>query len=113
MISRGTNMALTDIEKAALYDIVRPEVRKMSMRMEEKFRLNDKERGNPFTCDDEDFMQGRLSEESDEFQAAIDDQAHYSKVWNEGADICNFITMLCVNYEREWLADNKGRRNER
>jgi len=106
-------MGLTDIEKAALYDIVRPEVRKMSMRMEEKFRLNDKERGNPFACDDEQFMQDRLGEEADEFQGAMDDQAHYSKVWNEGADVCNFILMLCVNYEREWLASHTNHRERR
>jgi NTP pyrophosphatase (non-canonical NTP hydrolase) len=103
-------MGLTDIEKAALYDIVRPEVRKMSMRMEEKFRLNDKERGNPFACDDEQFMLERLADEKDEFHDAIDNGDHYSKVWNEAADVCNFITMLCVNYEREWLASRKERR---
>lgn len=103
-------MNLTDIEKAALYELVRPEVRKMSMQMEEKFRLYDKERGNPFNCDDEPFMQGRLSGESDEFQGAMDDQAHPAKVWKEAADTCNFILMLCVNYEREWFADRKGRK---
>jgi hypothetical protein len=104
-------MSLSDIEKAALYDVVRPEVRKMSMQMEEKYRLHDHDRGNPFNCDDEQFMQDRLSDELDEFQGAIDDMDNPpSKIWKEGADVCNFILMLCVNYEREWQKEHRGRR---
>jgi hypothetical protein len=103
-------MGLSDIEKAALYDLVRPEVRKMSMQMEEKFRLHDKERGNPFVCNDIDFIDGRIADEIDEFQDAISDDAHPSKIWKEGADICNFILMRCVLYEKDWFDARKGRK---
>lgn len=103
-------MGLTDIEKAALYDLVRPEVRKMSMQMEEKFRLYDKERGNPFACDDESFITERMNEEMDELQLAIDDGAHPSKVWKESADVCNFILMQAVLYDKNWFGDHRGRK---
>jgi len=93
---------LTIEQKAALYDTIRPEIRKLAHQMEIKFRLYDNERGNPFDCGDEEFMIARSIDEDKEFQAAINTGYQPSKVWAEGADCCNFRLMRIINYEREW-----------
>ena len=104
---------LTIERKAALYDVIRPEIRKLAHQMEIKFRLHDKERGNPFDCDDQDFMEMRLEEEECEFSKAIGRNPLYidkkrggvdppSKIWSEGADCCNFRLMMIIDAIRDW-----------
>jgi len=97
-----------DIQQSALFECLRPEIRKMAFQMEEKFRLHDKERGDPFLCDDQEFMEHRLDEEEIEMEKAMgrcgnpDEKKPPSVIWKEAADRCNFILMMAVNYEREW-----------
>jgi hypothetical protein len=93
---------LTIEQKAALYDLIRPEIRKLAHNMEMKFRMYDKERGNPFDCTDNAFLYKRLNEENSEFYNTIMVYSQPSKVWKEGADCCNFRLMRIINYEREW-----------
>lgn len=93
---------LTMEQKAALYDSIRPEIRKLAHQMEIKFRIHDMERGNPFDCVDNTFLNNRLNEESAEFYNVITFRYRPSKLWAEGADCCNFRLMRIINYEREW-----------
>lgn len=94
---------LTVEQKVALYDTIRPEIRKLAHQMEMKFRLHDNERGNPFDCNDQKFMEDRLQEEEWEFQLALNNRDPPSKLWSEGADCCNFRLMMIINAERERL----------
>ena len=114
-----------DIQQSALFECLRPKICKMAFQMEEKFRLHDKERGDPFQCDDQNFMDRRMLEEATEFYEAMGLPLPYfdhhglitrilfgadktparktpSEVWGEAGDWCNIITMIAVNYEREW-----------
>ena len=114
-----------DILQSELFECLRPELRKMVFQMEEKFGLHDKERGDPFRCDDQNFMDRRMLEEATEFYEAMGlplpyldhhglitrilfgvDKTPVKKtpfeVWGEAGDWCNIITMIAVNYEREW-----------
>ena len=102
-----------DISQSALYECLRPEIRKMAHQMEQKFRLHDKERGNPFQPLTFEFLDGRFDHEWNEFMLALGDAFRMdcdepsdgskpSDVWKEAADCCNFILMMCVNYERDW-----------
>ena len=105
-----------DIQQSALFECLRPEIRKMAFQMEEKFRLHDKERGNPFRPLDFDFINNRLLDELDELYTSmgyatdlyvsvgymVDERKPPSAIWKEAADCCNFILMTAVNYEREW-----------
>lgn len=93
---------LTVDQKAALYDTIRPEIRKLAHQMEIKFRIHDKDRGNPFDCEDDKFMISRLSEEMEEFENEINNGHQPSKVWREGSDCCNFFLMRIINYEKAW-----------
>ena len=93
---------LTMEQKAALYDSIRPEIRKLAHQMEIKFRIHDNDRGNPFDCKDDVFMQERHLGELHELDEEIKDCAQPSKVWGEGADTCNFILMRIINHERQW-----------
>jgi hypothetical protein len=93
---------LSTEQKAALYDLLRPEIRKLAHNMEMKFRMYDKERGNPFDCTDNAFLNQRLKDENAEFYNAIDVRSQPSKVWKEGSDCCNFRLMRIINYEKEW-----------
>lgn len=103
-----------DIEKAALYDCLRPEIRKMAHAMENKFRLYDRDRGNPFQPLSFEFLSYRFDHEWDEFMKALGDTyrmdecvdgALPSEVWKEAADCCNFILMMAVNYQRRWMKE--------
>ena len=102
-----TEMNDNTMNKEVFYEHLRPEVRKLAMQMENKFRLHDKDRGNPFNCDDQDFMEDRLVDEEIEMLRAMGrldkPRRPPSVVWAEAADRCNFILMMAVNYEREWL----------
>ena len=103
-------MDASDIMKAALYDSIRPEIRRMAHQMEQKFRLHDRDRGDPFKCDDYEFMRERLEVEGRELGQAILSEKSPSEVWKEAADCCNFITMIAVDYERKWGRDVNARR---
>jgi hypothetical protein len=111
-------MRLSDTDKAALFDCLRPEVRRMANRMEQKFRLHDTTRGNPFQPLSFEFLDERYTAEWDELMLALGDAFRMdcdapidgkkpSDVWNEAADCCNFILMMCVNYERQWTEMEK------
>ena len=105
-----------DILQSELFECLRSEIRKMAFQMEEKFRLHDKERGDPFRFLELDFINNRLVEELDELYTsmgyatdlyvsmgcAVDARKPPSAIWKEAADCCNFILMVAVNYEREW-----------
>jgi hypothetical protein len=99
-----------DITKAALYDCLRPEIRKMAHQMEQKFRLHDVDRGDPFKCDDFPFMRERIRGETKEMYDAIEQKKSPSEVWKEAADRCNLITMEAVAYEKIWGRDVNARR---
>jgi hypothetical protein len=124
-----------DITKAALYDSIRPEIRRMVHRMEQKFRLHDQERGDPFRCDDQYFMDRRMLEESTEFYEAMGLALPYFdhnklitrvlfaagktpkrkrpfEVWDEAGDWCNIITMMAVNYERDYWKELRQQAGE-
>jgi len=94
-------MTLTVEQRAALYDSIRPEIRKLAHQMEIKFRLHDDDRGDPFDCTDNKFLKRRLKDENGEFYNAIDVRSQPSKVWKEGADCCNFRLMRIIAYEKE------------
>ena len=98
--------------KVVFYDFVRPEIRKLAMQMEQKFRLHDEERGNPFdlkmSYDDLlYFVDGRLEEEEDELYTAMGLLGNPcrppSVVFLETADVCNFHLIRAIAYEKEWL----------
>lgn len=101
-----------DITNSALYECLCPQIRKMAHQMEQKFRLYDGERGDPFVPSTFEFLDFRFTHEWDEFisalwqtfclDAGIGDGKKPSEVWKEAADCCNFITMIAVNYERQW-----------
>lgn len=106
-----------DISNSALYECLRPQIRKMAHQMEQKFRLHDEERGDPFNPSTFEFLSSRFDHEWDEFMKAMGDIFRLdsgtiggmkpSDVWKEAADCCNFITMMAVNYERQWYEDRK------
>jgi hypothetical protein len=88
--------------KETLFNLIRPEVRKMAMQMEMKFRMHDEERGDPFLCDDFLFMKQRVKDETKEMYDAVEQMKPPSEVWREAADRCNIITMEAVAYEKRW-----------
>jgi hypothetical protein len=96
-----------DTAYVVLYKRLRPQIRKIAQNMEEKFRLNDEDRGDPFRPTSFDFLLKRLGNEWVEFMLAMgkgsEPRRPPSEVWKEAADICNFITMMAENYEREWV----------
>ena len=98
-----------DITNSALYECLRPQVRKMAHTMERKFRLHDKERGDPFRPCSFEFLNARFEEEWIEFMDSLGDEFKFddgcdgkkpSEVWDEAGDCCNIITMIAANYER-------------
>ncbi len=101
-----------DVEKAkdVIFRQIRPEIRKMAMMQEQKFRLYDEERGNPFLCTDQEFMKNRLHDETREMKRAMDNNENPHTVWKEAADRCNFILMQAVAYEYEWKLMRGGKR---
>jgi hypothetical protein len=92
--------------KRALFELLRPEIRRMAMQMETKFRMHDEERGDPFLCDDMVFLRGRIKDETKEMYDAIEQMKPPSEVWREAADRCNIITMEAVAYEKMWKKFN-------
>jgi hypothetical protein len=92
----------TDKVKDCIYKLMRPEIRKLAMLQEQKFLLHDKKRGNPFDCENLQFMKDRLHEETNEMYRAMKTGQTPNTVWKEAADRCNFILMQAVNYEREY-----------
>lgn len=106
-----------DIASAALYECLRPQIRRMAHQMEQKFAIHDPARGDPFKHCDTNFLNTRLEDELDEFHRAMGWTNGYpriysynkssSEVWREAADVCNIITMLAVNYERTWDNNHK------
>lgn len=98
--------------KEVFFDFIRPEIRKLAMQMEQKFRLHDEERGNPFDIRmsyDEliDFTSERLECEEDELYTAMgligNPRKPPSVVFSETADVCNFHLIRAIAYEKEWL----------
>ena len=89
--------------KQVLFNLIRPEIKKMAMQMEMKFRMHDKERGDPFRCTDFLFLRRRVKEETKEMYDAIEQVKPPSEIWREAADRCNLITMeAAVAYENWW-----------
>jgi hypothetical protein len=103
---------ITDPDKAAaFYDFIRPEIRRMAIQMEKKFRLHDRERGDPFRIDapyDQlmEFFDMRIAEEIIELDTAMGLLGHPRKppsvVFGEIADITNFYLMKGVAFDKEW-----------
>lgn len=83
-----------------LFNQIRPEIRRFSHQMEQKFQIHDKERGSPFQPSSKFFLYQRLAEEMTEFFIAIDENRPPSEVVKEGADVSNIILMICENYKR-------------
>ena len=82
--------------------------------METKFRLHDKDRGNPFADDlSFAFLSERFDMEWDEFMTDLGDNFRLDtdivdgkspvEVFREGADCCNFILMMCIKYEADYI----------
>jgi hypothetical protein len=92
----------TEEIKDVIYRKIRPEIRKLAMMQEQKFALYDEERGNPFDCEDLQFMKDRLHEETSEMYRDMKTGQTPNTVWKEAADRCNFILMQVINYEREY-----------
>lgn len=109
-----------DIASAALYECLRPQIRRMAHHMEQKFALHDKERGNPFTPADMVWLQSRFQDEFTEFLVATGlfkpdyfiEKRNPLEVWKEAADVCNIMTMLAVNYERIWDEEHSKKKKK-
>jgi hypothetical protein len=104
-----------------MYKHIRPEIRKLAMLMEMKFRFHEAERGDPFQPTTAKFLLGRYEEEWEELFLAMgrmfmDDEGIGGKtpqeVWKKIADNCNILCMTGVHYERTWNEHYKKVRGE-
>jgi hypothetical protein len=96
---------MTQLIEAVMYQRLRPEIRVMAQIMERKFRVHNY-RGNPFRDLDWGFLQMRQREEQKEFCDAIKARKTESEVFDEAADLMNFILMQAEQYSREWRKAN-------
>jgi hypothetical protein len=103
------------ILKAALYDDLRYEIRRIAHRMEKQFRKHDADRGDPFQEQTFEFLSERFDEKWDEFMTDIGsnfrldcndmyptDGRTPAEVFLKGSDCCNFILMICEKYEKDY-----------
>jgi hypothetical protein len=105
-----------------MYKHIRPEIRKLAMIMEMKFRFHEAERGDPFKPTTFEFLMTRQVEEWEEMILAmgpntlldtdIVDGKDPMEVWKEVADNCNILCMTGVHYERTWNEHYKKVRGE-
>ncbi|MCK9593658.1 MAG: hypothetical protein M0Q91_16775 [Methanoregula sp.] len=104
-----------------LYQHIRPEIRKLAMLMEMKFRFHEAERGDPFKPTTSMFLIQRYEEEWEELFLAMGrdfladtgiDGKTPQEVWKEVADNCNLLCMIGVHYERTWKEHFKKVRGE-
>jgi NTP pyrophosphatase (non-canonical NTP hydrolase) len=90
---------------AVMYNRLRPEIRVMAQVMERKFRENS-HRGDPFRGCEWDFLLMRQREEQKEFCDAIKQDKGEAAVFEEAADLMNFILMQANQYSDEWRRRN-------
>jgi len=92
--------------KQILFDQIRPQVRRFAHMMEQKFRLHDEERGNPYKNASLDFLLTRLREEHRELLRCVHENKSLSEWERESADVGNCLSMIVEwkrnSYKKGW-----------
>ena len=92
--------------KECLWSLIRPQVRRFAHIMETKFRLHDKERGDPYQNCSLEFLKARFEGEVKEFLECIDENKNLQNWEFEAADVGNTASMLVEwkrnSYKKGW-----------